>query len=109
MPVGSTIGSGQINNVLTSVAVNMRNLMQEVVNLDRAVNGQGTGLAYLESTGFGSDSNPDNPGSESDAQYAIDLIAHMAAFAAIYFGQNTQLADFNYDLTFAPLWAGQVT
>lgn len=112
--VGAPTTSGQVDNILTSLAVELRKLMQEIANLNKQVNGGGAGLAYLESIGYGSASNPDNPSSDSDAQYANDLINHMYIIAGVYFGVTYHGGDAttpgnlsDFDLEFSPLWNGQ--
>jgi hypothetical protein len=106
MPVGATIGADQINNTITSLAVRTRDLMEEIRHLDLEVNGQGNGLAYLESIGFDSAANPANPGGKSDAQYALDTISYMHTISGVYFGTATQGTAFNFDQALSAVWAG---
>ena len=109
--VGSAIGSGQINNVITSLAVNLRNLMQQVANLNLLVNGQGAGLAYLTSIGYSNEagtSDPGNPGGITDAAYALQTIGYLNTVASVYFGTATQGTDFNFNQELSAVWAGQV-
>lgn len=108
MPVGAVIGSGQVDNIITSLAVGMRNVMQQVVNLNLAVNGQGTGLAYLESIGYGSTANPANPGNVSDAQLAQNMIGYLNTMAAIFNGTAAQPSEFNFGQELSQVWAGRV-
>lgn len=108
MPVGAVIGSDQTNNTITALAVNLRNVMTEIHRLDLSVNGQGQGLAYLESIGFGADPNPANPGGESDAEYALAIISYLNTVAQLYFGTAAQSPPFNFDQELSQVWAGQV-
>lgn len=108
MPVGGVIGSDQINNLLTSLSVGLRDVMHEIANLNLAVNGQGAGLAYLESVGFSAAPNPANPSGESDAQYALNMLSFMNTVAGVYFGTATQTPAFNFDQELSQVWAGHV-
>lgn len=106
MPVGSVIGADQINNTITSLAVRLRDLMEEIRHLDLEVNGQGDGLAYLESIGFSGTANPANPGGISDAQYALNMISYEHTMSGVYFGTATQGTAFDFDQALAAVWAG---
>jgi hypothetical protein len=108
MPVGAAIGSSQIDNVITALAVNLRNIMRQIYNLNLAVNGQAAGLAYLESIGYSGTANPANPGSVSDAQLALNMIAYLNTVAGVYFGTATQATDFAFDQALSQVWGGQV-
>ena len=108
MPVGAVIGSSQVDNIITALAVNMRNVMQQVADLDLAVNGQGAGLAYLESTGYSGTANPANPGGVSDAQLAQNTISYLHTVAAVYFGTAAQTPAFNFNQQLSAVWAGRV-
>jgi hypothetical protein len=108
MPAGASIGSSQVDNVITSLAVNLRNIMRQISNLNLAVSGQGAGLAYLTSIGYGSDANPANPGAVSDAQYALNIIGYLNTVAAVYFGTAAQATGFDFDQELSQVWAGQI-
>lgn len=107
--VGSVIGSSQIDNILTGLAVSFRQLAQQAANLSIEVTGQGTGLAYLESLGYSSTANPANPGGISDAAWALQLVNYFNNVAGVWFGTATQSSEFNYNNAVATLWAGQLT
>lgn len=109
MSVGATLSSSQVDNILSNLAVNFRNLSQQAVNLGIEVNGQGQGLAFLESTGYSSTPNPVNPGGISDAAWALQLVNYFNTVAGVWFGTATQTPAFNYNVVSAPLWAGQVS
>src|SRR5271169_4646202 len=108
MPVGAIIGSDQMNNIITSVAVDLATLMRNISRLNLSVNGQAAGLAYLTSIGYSGTANPANPGSISDAQYALNMIGYLNTVAAVYFGTATQATVFNFDQELSQIWGGQV-
>ena len=108
MPVGAPIGSSQIDNIITALAVNLRNVMRQVYNLNQAVNGQGAGLAYLESIGYSGAANPANPGGVSDADLALSMISYLNTMAGVYFGTATQATQFSFDQELSQVWAGRV-
>lgn len=108
MPVGAVIGSDQVSNIITALAVQLRDVMQRIANLNLAVNGQGTGLAYLQSLGFSNTSNPANPGSVSDAALALSVISYLNTVAGVYFGTATQGTTFNFNQQLSEVWAAQV-
>lgn len=108
MAVGATIGSDQINNIITSLAVAMRDVMENVHHLDLSVNGQGKGLEYLMSTGFSGSPNPANPGGVSDADLALSTISYLNTVAQVYFGAAAQADPYNFNQQLSSVWAGQV-
>ena len=108
MPVGAVIGSGQVDNIITALAVQLRNVMRQVYNLNQAVNGQGAGLAYLESIGYSGAANPANPGGVSDADLALSMISYLNTMAGVYFGTATQATQFSFDQELSQVWAGRV-
>jgi hypothetical protein len=108
MPVGAVIGSGQMDNIITALAVQLRDVMQHIRNLNLAVNGQGAGLAYLQAIGYSNVSNPANPGSVSDAALALSMISYLNTMSGVYFGTATQGTDFNFDQQLSEVWGGQI-
>jgi len=108
MPVGATIGFDQMNNMITSASVHLRDVMQVISNLNLSVNGQGTGLAYLQSIGYSNSANPANPGGISDAQYALNMISYLNTVSAVYFGTAAQTPAFNFHQQLSQMWAGHV-
>jgi hypothetical protein len=107
MSVGQSSNSSQVDVSLMNSAVQMRDLMQGIVNLSTWINGQGNGLEYLEQLGYSSASNPDNPGSISDAQFALNLIAYLNTVAGVYYGTATQSTAFNFNNELSQLWNGR--
>ena len=108
MPVGATIGSSQMDNILTSLAVQLRDICRDISNTSLSVNGQGQGLAYLQSIGYSNTANPANPGGVSDAALAQSTISYLNTVASVYFGTATQSTLFNFDQQLSQVWAGQV-
>ena len=107
--VGAVIGAAQVNNMLTALAVNLRDISQQIINLSLAVNGQGNGLAYLEGIGFGSTPNPANPGDVSDAAWVLTLLGYLNTVAEVYFGTAAQTPAFNFNQELSQVWAGRVS
>lgn len=105
--VGGKVSSGTVDASLTSLALSMRNLMQQVSNLSTWINGQGNGLAMLTALGYSSAANPNNPGGISDAQLALNMISYLNTVAGVYFGTAKQPAQFNFNQELSQLWAGQ--
>lgn len=83
-----------LNGSLTSAAVRMRDLMQEVRDLNLQVGK--LGLAGLETLGA----------SPADAQDIIGKWAYINTPAALYYGAATQSPAFNFDDALAPCRAG---
>lgn len=108
MSVGAQIGSDQVNNILTALAVRLRDDMRQIYNLNQAVNGQGQGLAYLQGIGYSNDPNDANPGGVSDAALAQSMIGYLNTVASLYFGTAAQPDTFNFDQELSQVWAGQV-
>lgn len=114
MSVGNPLTESNVNQNLTNLAVALRNVCWQIKNLNTQVNGGGNGLALLEALGFSSTANSQNPGSVSDAQYALNLISDLNNIAGCYYGTvqqggsgGTGAITFNFDNSLAPLWAGQ--
>lgn len=107
MTVGLAVGSGQVDVNLINYAVGLRDLMQNISNLSTWINGQGNGLAFLEELGYGSTPDASNPGSVSDAQMALNLIAYLNTIAGVYYGTATQGTTFNFNNELSQLWNGR--
>jgi len=107
MSVGQAANAGQVDTDLINYALGLRDLMQQITNLSTWINGQGSGLAYLEQLGYSSDANPSNPGSVSDAQMALNLIAYLNTVAGVYYGTATQGTTFNFNNELSQLWNGR--
>lgn len=114
MSVGLQTGSDSFNQTLTNYALGLRTLMQNIANSNEWINGQGNGLAFLESIGYGSTPNTGNPGSVSDAQLALNMLAYLNTVAGVYNGTvqqggtgGTGATTFNFNQELSQLWAGQ--
>lgn len=115
MSVGNQATNTDIDNTLTNLTVNVRELMAKIVNLSTQVNGTGQGLAYLESIGYSAAANPANPGEQSDAAWALQVIAYLNTVAGCYYGTVRQGGDgsagsattFNFNNALAQLWQGR--
>lgn len=117
MAVGNQATVQQVDNVLSNLAFQLRELMHQVHDQWAFLNKLGlTGLENLGGTGagFGSAANPANPGSVSDAQYVLNLINYMATVQGCYAGTvqqggsgGTGAVLFNFEDALTPLWAGQ--
>lgn len=107
MTVGQASGSPTVDTNLINFAVQMRDLMQGITNLSTWINGQGNGLAYLEQLGYSSTPDASNPGSVSDAQMALNLIAYLNTVAGVYYGSATQGTTFNFNNELSQLWNGR--
>lgn len=96
MPVGSNANSSTVDLALTSLATQMRQLMQNCEDLSTWINGQGQGLQTLEALGYDA----------ADAQQASTLIAYLNTVAGVYFGTATQASEFNFNNALSQVWAG---
>lgn len=112
--IGTQPTNASINNQLTAMAQQLRNLLQQAANLSVQVNGTGQGLVYLESIGYGSTANPLNPGSITDAAYALQMITYFNTLSGVYQGTvqqggtgGTGASTFNFNNAFAILWNAQ--
>ena len=107
MAVGTALTSATINQNLSLLSVQLRDLMQQLANLSTGINGQGNGLAVLEAAGFSSAANAANPGGVSDAQLALSMISYLNTVAGVYFGTAAQTPAFNFNQELSQLWSGQ--
>lgn len=101
MTVGQQANSTIMDQTLTNLAIQVRDLMERIHNLNTQVNGQGNGLAYLEGIGY-------DAGSAATAQ---TLINYFANIQGIYFGQipyGDPPAAVVIDTVLSVLWGGQV-
>jgi hypothetical protein len=105
--VGTQPTNATINNQLTNLALQLRNFCAAANALSTQVNGQANGLAYLESIGYGSAANSDNPGDASDAQLALNMISYLNTVAAIVNGNANQPSSFDFNNAVSILWNGQ--
>jgi hypothetical protein len=104
MAVGNNFSSDTVDQLISGYSVQMRNLMQNIVNLSTNVNGQANGLAFLEGIGY----------QPADAQTALNAIAYLNTIAGCYFGtvqqggsDGTGATVFDFNQEMAQYWAGQ--
>lgn len=107
MSVGNQLTKTTVDQSITNLAVQLRNVAWGIKNLNSQINGAGNGLAFLESIGYSNTPNVNNPGGISDAQYALNLIGYMNTNSGVYYGSATQTTQFNFDNGLSPVWAGQ--
>src|ERR1700728_2501678 len=79
MTVGVQLNAVAVNQLITNLSVAMRDVLTDVSNLSLNVNGQGGGLAYLESIGF----------TAGDAATALAAISYTNTIAGVDFGTAT--------------------
>jgi hypothetical protein len=97
MSVGNQLSSTQVDGLISSYAVQLRNLMQNIQYLSANVNGQGNGQAVLEAAGY------DN----ADASVALSAIAYLNTIAGVVNGTATQATDFDFNNELSQYWGGQ--
>jgi hypothetical protein len=96
MAVGNQATSGIIDAQLTTYSLTLRNVFQNILNLNEFIGSVGT--AGLEALGY----------SAADAATAQAFAGNLATLAAIYQGQAVALGlPFNFQADTFPLWAGQ--
>jgi hypothetical protein len=108
MSVGNQASAATVSQILTDLTVGLRDLNQQAVTLNGWINGQGNGLAYLQQLGFASEANTENPGSQSDAEYALQVVDYLGTVSGVFFGTANQPSNFNFASAFAPLCAGKI-
>lgn len=104
MAVGNALTQVSLNQNLSQLAVQVRDLMQQLQNLSVGINGQGNGTAVLEAAGY----------SAGDAAIVLQFVGYMNTVAGVYYGTvqqggsgGTGASLFNFNQALAPLWAGQ--
>jgi hypothetical protein len=117
MTVGNPASVAQVNNDLTSLALQIRGLASQVLERQAYLNKLGTaGLNNLggAGAGFSLAANPANNGGASDAQAVLDDINQMATVVGCYKGTvqqggtgGTGAVKFNFEDFLTHLWAGQ--
>jgi hypothetical protein len=95
MAIGDQGTVAGINQTLTTNALAMRNLMQQILDDQEGITD--LGLAGLEALGF----------SSGDAANVITMFSYMNTIAGVYKGTLTQGTTFNFDNALSGLWAGE--
>jgi hypothetical protein len=105
--VGVQPTNANINNKLTALALQMRDVVQGAAYLSKQINSTGDVAAYLAAAGYGTAENPDNPGGVSDAALAAQLITALEQIVALSTGQATLGTATDFTSTLAILWNAQ--
>jgi len=117
MSVGAQVNKASIDASLTDLAVSFRNLAERAARLSTQVNGQGNGSAFLVRAGYDNvANNPENPGSQTDAAWALQEIAYLNTLVGVYHGAVRQGGDgsagsattFDFHNALSLLWSGQL-
>ena len=102
MTVGAQGNQAQVNQTLTQLAIQWRNLAQQTLQQGQYLNKEG--LTGLEAMGF----------SPTDAAAVLTLVDYMMTCAGCYKGTVQQGGSggtgailFNFEDALTPLWAGQ--
>lgn len=114
MSVGNQSTKASMDQQISAIATQFRNICWAMKNLGTQVNGQAAGLNYLIGIGYSNTANPNNPGGVSDAQYALNLINYFSTCSGVYYGTvqqggsgGTGAVLFNFDNAFSPVWANE--
>jgi hypothetical protein len=108
MTVGVQATKAAMDQNLTSLALQLRSLMQQIANEWTDVNNGATGTGVQVLAAMGYDNTTDSaPGNQTDASYASYLLNTMNTVAEVYFGNATQAETYNFNNALAPLMAGQ--
>lgn len=104
MSVGGQASTATVDTAITQLSLGLRNTMQSITNLSMWINGQGNGLATLESLGYDS----------TDAQSALTAISYLNTVAQVYYGivqqggsGGTGATAFNFNQQLSQYWVGQ--
>lgn len=95
MAIGVQSTVQQVNQELSSYAIQMRNLMQEIQDFNMSIADLGT--AGLEAIGY----------TATDAPNVVSQAAVLNTMAAVYYGTATQATLFNFNNALSSLWATQ--
>jgi len=95
MTVGNQDSVANVNAALSSLAVQLRTLMQGISDQFEFLDGLGT--AGLEALGFDS----------ADAAAVLADISYMSTLAEVYYGTAVQTTEYDFDTQLSALWAGQ--
>lgn len=107
MSVGQQATKASMDQTLTAVSVQLRQVMSTISARWTFVNNGAAGTAVEVLTAIGYDNtNTDAPGGQSDAAYAEYVLNQLNTMAEIYYGQATQPSAYDFDNALAPMWAG---
>jgi phage-related protein len=96
MAAGQQATPAAINQALTSYAVQLRNLCQQITNLNVFIGDLGTGGLETLTPPYNAD----------DAASVVSYAAILNTVAAVYYGTATQATEYDFNNALAPLWAG---
>jgi hypothetical protein len=95
MSVGAQTNQGNVNQNLTDLATEWRDLTTRTLQKWAYLNK--LGVPGLQALGF----------TAGDAQAVLDSVNHLATPAQVYRGTATQASLFNFEDSLTPLWGGQ--
>jgi tetrahydromethanopterin S-methyltransferase subunit D len=97
-----------MDQTLTAVAVQLRQIMSTVSARWTFINNGAAGTAVAVLTEIGYDNtNASAPGGLTDAAYAAYLLNQLNTMASIYYGQAAQPSTYDFNNALASLWAAQ--
>jgi hypothetical protein len=108
MSVGSQPSKAAMDQTLTNLATRLRDLAGDIRKQYTFINNgaAGNGVSVLSELGY-DNVTASAPGNQTDAAYANYILNQLNAVAALYYGETTQAAVYNYNNALAPMWAGQ--
>lgn len=95
MSVGNQPTQASVNNLLSSLAVQMRNICDQIRVQYTYVST--LGVTGLEALGY----------SPADAASVLQLMGYLNSIAAVYYGTGTQQSPSNFDQALSVAWGGQ--
>jgi hypothetical protein len=96
MGVGIALTSSTVDQAIYNYTTQLRNLMQNILNLSIDINGGGNGTAVLEAAGYDS----------TDAATALGVIGILSNMSSLYFGTSTLPSEYNFNNELSSYWAG---
>lgn len=96
MSVGIQSSNSQLDNLMTQLTRQLRDLCATIGNLNAQVNGQANGTSYLETAGYAA----------ADAATFLTYLGYLNTFAEIFEGSGTQATAFDFANALAPLYGG---
>lgn len=98
MSVGVQPNSSQLDQVITQLAWNVRQVMRQIRDLNTEINQGGNAASTLETAGYAA----------ADAATFQTLLGYLNNLSGVYYGTATVAADFDFDNALSVLWGGQV-
>jgi hypothetical protein len=94
MTIGTQATSTTINNTLTQYAIQLRDICQDITNLQQYLVTLGT--AGIEALGY----------DPADAASVQQMASYLATIAGVFAGTATQASEFNFGNALSGLYAG---